>query len=151
MKRPITHSLVKALQGVPGFDLLDEQTLLDIVGASVNLFWTAGSCIFDKDSPGEALYIVLSGKVRIFDIFDDTEVDIAETGPGGFFGEISLLLETKHTKHAQAIEDSELMVLKKDSFRKLLELRPELASHMQTTLETRRAEAEGKYQTDAAT
>ncbi len=151
MDRPVTHSLVKALRRVPDFDLLPNDLLLRVVGASVNLFWPAGSYVFVKDSPGEALYVVLSGKVRIFDVVDGIEVPIAETGPGDFFGEMSLLADTTHTKNVQAVEDSELLVLMKGSFRALLELNAEVAAHVQRRLEARLAETRAKYETDKQT
>lgn len=148
MGRPVTHSLVKALQKVPGFDLLSDRDLLRIVGASVNLAWPAGSMVFEKDSPGEALYIVLSGEVRIFDQIDGSEIEIARTGPGDFFGEMSLLLDTTHTKNVEAVEDSELLVLMKDSFRRLMEMQDDLAAAVQRRLEERRAETQAKVETD---
>lgn len=151
MKGSVSHSLVKALKAVPGFDLLDDRELLEIVGASVNLAWPEGSCIFSKGAPGEALYVVLSGRVRIYDDVDGTEIDIAETGPGEFFGESSLLLDTTHTKHAEALEDTELLVLSKDSFAALLKANANLEAHIHETLETRRTEAEEKYQTSPPT
>jgi CRP/FNR family cyclic AMP-dependent transcriptional regulator len=148
--RPITHSLVKALRNVPGFDLLSDRDLLRIVGASVNLAWPAGAMVFEKESPGEALYIVLSGEVRIYDDSAGSEVEIARTGPGDFFGEMSLLADTTHTKNVQAVEDSELLVLMKDSFRRLLETHGDLAAAIQKRLEERRAETAAKVQTDRA-
>lgn len=151
MEPRVSHSLVKALRCVPGFDLLDDEYLLRIVGASVNLSWPRGSFVFKKDAPGEALYIVLSGRVRIFDVIDGEEVEVARTGPGQFFGEISLLLQTKHTKSVQAIEDSELLVLMKDSFWALLDSKPDLAAHVRHTLDERCAEAQAKDETDEAT
>src|SRR5919204_2647399 len=91
----ITHSLVKALRRVPGFDSLDDKTLLTIVGASSNLFWRADSVVFEKDTPADALYIVLSGSARV--LLDDRGATAA-IGPGDFFGELSLLLDTMHSK-----------------------------------------------------
>jgi CRP-like cAMP-binding protein len=137
MTRPITHSLIKALRNVPGFDVLDDRTLLRIVGASVNLAWPAGSLVFEKGNPGEALYIVLSGQVRIFDVVDGKEVEIARTRPGDYFGEMSLLLTSAHTKSVQAVEDSELLVLMKDSFRRLLDSYPEMAEIVHRRLRDR--------------
>jgi CRP/FNR family transcriptional regulator, cyclic AMP receptor protein len=150
MTRPITHSLVKALRHVPGFDVLSDRDLLRIVGASVNLAWPAGSMVFGKDSPGEALYIVLSGKVRICDELNGNEIEIARIGPGDFFGEMSLLLDTMHTKNVQAVEDSELLVLMKDSFRRLLEMNEDLAAAVHERLERRRAQTRAKFETDRA-
>lgn len=135
---------------MPGFDLLDEADLVEIAGASVNLFWSAGSCIFRKGDPGEALYIVLAGQVRIYDEVGGREVEIARTGPGHFFGEQSLLLDTTHTKNVQTLEDTELLVLSKASFASLLRSNPELEEHLHQTLEARRTEAEGKYEITTA-
>lgn len=149
MAHGITHSLIKALKRVPGFDLLDESDLVEIAGASVNLTWRAGSCVFAKGAPGEALYIVLSGSVRIYDEVDGDEVEIAVTGAGDYFGEHSLLLDTKHTKNVAAVEDTELLVLSKQSFAALLKSNPKLEQHVHHTLEMRRNEAEGKYRTTA--
>ncbi len=137
------------MKRVPGFDLLDESDLVEIAGASVNLVWQEGSCIFRKGSPGEALYIVLSGRVRIYDQLDGRDVEIARTGPGDFFGEHSLLLDTTHTKNVQAVQDTELLVLSKQSFAALLASNPKLEEHIHRTLELRRSEAESKYETTA--
>lgn len=134
---------------MPGFDLLDESDLVEIAGASVNLVWREGSCIFQKGQPGEALYIVLSGAVRIYDEVDGREVEIAQTGRGDFFGEHSLLLDTTHTKNVSAVEDTELLVLSKASFAALLRSNPMLEEHIHRTLELRREEAESKYDTTA--
>ncbi len=148
MRRTVEHSLIKALRNVPGFDLLSDDELLAIAGASVNLFWRAESTVFEKDSPGEALYIVLSGRVRIYDVVDGEEIEIAETKPGDFFGEMALLLETTHTKNAQALDDSVILVLMKERFARLLDGNPELARHLRDTLEERRTATAGKYQTE---
>jgi CRP-like cAMP-binding protein len=126
----ITHSLIKALKGVPGFDALDESYLVEIAGASVNLVWPEGSFVFKKGTPADALYIVLEGAVRIYDEIDDAEIEIARTGPGEYFGEISLLMETTHTKNVQAVEDTELLVLAKESFRRLLASNPSLEAQI---------------------
>ncbi len=115
----------------------------------MNLKWREGSCVFQKGRPGEALYIVLSGSVRIYDEVDGREVEIAVTGPGDYFGEHSLLLDTTHTKNVRAVEDTELLVLSKDSFARLLAGSPKLEEHIHRTLEMRRHEAEGKYETTA--
>ena len=149
MARPVTHSLVKALKRVPGFDLLGAADLLAIVGASVNLRWSRGSHVFKKGSPGEGLYIVLDGKVLIYDEVDGSEVEIASIEAGDYFGEMSLLADTTHTKSVRAIEDSELLVLLKDAFSELMESNEELADHIHKTLESRRADMESKYQTEA--
>jgi CRP-like cAMP-binding protein len=134
---PITHSLVKALRAVPDFQSLDDHTLLGIVGASVNLSWPAGSVVFEKGAPSEALYLVLSGEVRILDDVDGEEQEVSRVGSGGSFGELSLLLQTTHTKKAEAVEDSELMVIPEESFQELLDSNEELSARFRQRVEER--------------
>jgi CRP-like cAMP-binding protein len=125
------------LAAVPDFSALDDRTLLRVVGASANLTWSAGSVVFEKGSASEALYIILSGRVQISDNVDGEPVEIAALDAGDFFGELSLLLHTEHSKTATALDDSELMVLPKDSFQELLASNAELAGHLRRKLETR--------------
>jgi CRP/FNR family cyclic AMP-dependent transcriptional regulator len=133
----IVHSLVAALRNVPEFGGLDERTQLRVVGASANLFWPEGSTIFQRGAPAEALYIVLKGAVAVLDETDGREVEAARIGPGDYFGEMSLLLHTTHTKSARAAEDTELMVVPKESFQALLSSTPELAEHFRRKIEQR--------------
>ena len=124
---------MNALAAVPDFAGLDDRTLLRIVGASSNLAWRAGSVVFEKGSESDALYIILSGRVLISD--DGAEVATLESGD--FFGELSILLHTTHSKRATAVADTELMVLPKESFRELVSANPDLADPFRRKLETR--------------
>lgn len=135
MPDPVQHSLVTALRAVPVFESFEEPELLELVGASANLCWPVGSTVFERGSEAEALYIVLSGKVRI----SEDGRDVAEIGPGQFFGELSLLMHTTHTKTADVAEDAELMVLPKVSFQELLARDPDVAAHFRRTAEERLA------------
>jgi CRP/FNR family cyclic AMP-dependent transcriptional regulator len=129
--RPLNHSLVRALRRVPDFAAFDDVLLLKIVGASTNLFWPAQALIFEEGEPSEALYIVLSGRVRILDGGRDAEV-IGEIHPGDYFGELSLLRNSRHTKTAIAVEDCEIMVLPKLYFEALLAADSDLAEQVRT-------------------
>ncbi len=133
MTTPVIHSLVKALQGVTALGSLGEDTALRIVGVSANLLWPEGSLIFAADHPAEGLYIVLKGRVRVFEDNGGRDQDVAFMGPGDFFGEASLLLDTDHTKSAEAVEDSELMVVPRRSFHQLLASDPELDRQVRAT------------------
>jgi CRP-like cAMP-binding protein len=130
----VTHSLVKALRAVPGFEALDDHVLLGIVGDSANLFWREGSVVFEQGSPGDGLYIVLSGAVRILDASGD-EVNVLRTGD--FFGEFSLVLDTDHMNDVVAAEDTELMVVPKESFERLIASSSDLGEHVRRKLEER--------------
>ena len=134
---PVSHSLVKALRAVPDFAGLDDHTVLRIVGASVNLFWRAGSKVFENGEPSEALYIVLNGEIRVFEAMDSREMEVSRVGPGNSFGELSLLLRRTHQRTAQAVEDTELLVVPASSFEELLASNPDLDALFRRRLQER--------------
>ncbi len=140
MSEPASHTLVKTLRAVPNFAPIEEAVLLEVLGASANLYWTAGSTVFEAGASAEALYIVLAGRVRIVEVDGGECREVAELGPGDYFGENALLEEVTHTKSAVTCEETELLVLPKDSFLALLESNPDLASRLERTLEIRDGE-----------
>ncbi len=132
--RLVTHSLVKALQAVPSLAALDERALLAIVGDSANLFWPAGSCVFERGSQTDSLYVVVSGSVRIL---DEGGVEAAVLEAGNSFGEFSLLLGTPHQHEVRALEDTELMVVPKQRFDQLVDSNRELGRKLRDQAEER--------------
>lgn len=132
-----THSLVKALRAVPGFAAVDDRTLLRVVGDSANLVWRAGSTVFARGSAADGLYVILSGSVRILGPDDKEEVNVLRDGD--FFGEFSLLLDTEHRNTVAATEDTEIMVVPKETFQQLLDSSPDLGRQVRETLEARLA------------
>jgi CRP-like cAMP-binding protein len=131
----VTHSLVQSLRSIPDFSALDDENLLTIVGESMNLFWKQDSRIFEQGTPGEALYVILSGSIAIHDGGSTEGHVVAELGPGDYFGELSLLLNTTHSRTATALADCELIVLPKDAFVELLAGNPKLKAHFDQVLE----------------
>jgi len=140
-----THTLVKALKGVPTFGACDDPTLLQIVGDSVNLVWPAGVRVFENETPSSGLFVVLNGRVRVLGA-DGRE--LAELGPGEHFGELSLLLGTSHRHTVETLEHSELMVLPKKRFDALLDEHPELAKEIRRKAEERMAMNRGETPSD---
>jgi CRP-like cAMP-binding protein len=132
----VTHSLVAALRAVPSLSKLDDDALLCIVGDSANLFWRAGSCVFQTGTPADGLYIVVSGAARVLD-GAGTELNVLR--PGDFFGELSLLDGSPHGHTVVAAEDSEILVVAKERFDELLEADPELRRTVHETAAERRA------------
>ena len=91
------------------------------------------------------LFIVLSGRVRVLGS-DDGE--LAELGPGEHFGELSLLFGTTHQSTVETLEDSELMVLPKESFDELLAEHPDLAQEIRRKADERLAMNRGETASD---
>lgn len=134
LRGSVRHSLVRALAAIPGLDVLDDPTLLQVAGASSNLFYRTGSVVFQQGDAADALYIVVAGSVRLGPADGQPEVTLCS---GDYFGEMSMLLDTPRTRAVFAIEDSELLVLSQESFRQLLAEQPELERHVRAKLQER--------------
>lgn len=135
MSERISHSLIQALRGVPVLASLDEVTLLQLVGASANLYWPADREVFASGQPAEGLYVIVSGAVEILDAEGQR---LARLERGDHFGEESLLSDGHHERGARALEDTELMVIPRSSFTRLVDGNPELGEHVRATLASRR-------------
>ena len=136
MNAPVSHTLVTALRAVPSFASVDERTLLTLIGDSANLFWPPGAVVFERGSPADGLYIILSGSVRIL---DGSGTQVAVLGPGDFFGEFSLLLGTIHQHDVFVGDSAELMVVPKERIDELMASNPELGRSIRLKAEERMA------------
>lgn len=87
-----------------------------------------GETIFHSGDPGDALFIVVDGAVKITIPPDDgSEPAILTTiGPGGFFGELSLLDGAARSATAVALDAVETHVLRRDAFSRLVDAEPAL-------------------------
>lgn len=88
-----------------------------------------GEIVFDQGEEGQALYIVLSGRVSICRA-GQADRPIAELGAGEFFGELALLDDSPRSAQARAGEATELAVLFRGDFERLMESHAQLASRI---------------------
>jgi CRP/FNR family transcriptional regulator/CRP/FNR family cyclic AMP-dependent transcriptional regulator len=76
-----------------------------------------GVIIFHKDSPGRTLYIIESGKVRIFVLSESgREISVNIYGPGDVFGELALLDGLPRSAAAMVVEKATVLTLHRDDF-----------------------------------
>jgi CRP/FNR family cyclic AMP-dependent transcriptional regulator len=116
-----SRSLAVALAAVPLFTGLDESGL-DSLGREMRIRrFRRGEVIFHQGDPGDALFIVLGGLVRIW-LPGETgdEAILATLRPGDFFGELALLDGAPRSASATAVEATETAVLPRDRFRELI-------------------------------
>jgi CRP/FNR family transcriptional regulator, cyclic AMP receptor protein len=84
-----------------------------------------GDFIFRRGEPSQQAHVVLSGEVRLFVEKDGQEVELQVLKPIGFFGYMSLLARFDWPINSQAISETELLILERESFRKILTRFPE--------------------------
>jgi len=87
-----------------------------------------GSVILFEDDPGDALFVVRSGRVKVVLLAEDgREVILSLMGVGEYFGELSLIDDQPRSAHVIAMEESSLLVLRRDDFRRRVESSPGVA------------------------
>lgn len=109
------------LRNVPLFEQLQDEELLAIENIALKKTYSVGSTMFREGDQGNAFFIMISGAVKIFTALDNKEKIIAVFREGDSFGELALLDNDTRSASAQAIEESVLMIISRDSFMSLLE------------------------------
>ena len=104
-----------------------------------------GSVILFEDDPGDSLFIVRLGRVKVVLVGEDgREVILGVLGVGEHFGELSLIDDQPRSAHVIAMEDSTLLVLRRDDFRRRVEATPAVAWALLSELSRRLRRAAGK-------
>jgi CRP-like cAMP-binding protein len=72
--------------------------------------------LFRQGDPGEEMFVISRGRVRLVLVHEDHEKEVGMLGPGDFFGELSLLYGAPRTASAQIVEDTTLVSIRRDVF-----------------------------------
>lgn len=138
-------SITELVLQVPLFSHLGEQEAIRLAEATRQRTYPRKSVILFEDDPGDALFIVVSGQVKVVLIGEDgREVILSVLGKGDFFGEMSLLDDEPRSAHVIAMEDSELLILRQEDFHRCLEETPRLALGLLRSLSRRLRRADDK-------
>jgi hypothetical protein len=102
----------------------------------------AGERIFTEGEVGTTMFIVQSGRIRLFHQADGKTTEIAEMEKGDFFGEMSLLEGTARNISAEAIEPVELIEINSTTFDRMIRGNIEIAVRLLRKLSGRLQKAE---------
>jgi len=121
-------SVADILRKVPLFGQLAPTDLERVVEISRERTYPRNSVILFEDDPGDALYVVAEGQVKVVLIGEDgREVILSVMGEGEFFGEMALVDDEPRSAHVIAMEDSTLLVLRREDFQGILTQTPGIA------------------------
>lgn len=84
--------------------------------------------IFTQGSPGDAMYLVLEGELRVRLMADGKETILTTLGAGEFFGEMALFDSAPRSAEVVANKDSILLKVSSAKFEELETRAPELAA-----------------------
>jgi CRP/FNR family cyclic AMP-dependent transcriptional regulator len=135
----------QTLPRVPLFAHLSEEEIDLVAKVTREKVYPRNSVIVFEKDPGDAMYVVASGQVKVVLAGEDgREVILSVLGDGDFFGEMALIDDLPRSAHVIAMEDSRLIVLYRDDFHRCLESAPRIALGLLRALSRRLRRADDK-------
>src|SRR5882724_2694924 len=119
------------------FSGLDEKILRKLSDACIMRQFTKNETIVRQGEMGLGLYLIAKGRVKVDREQGGVRIQVAELGPEQFFGEMSLLDNKPRSATVTGIEDSECVLLTRDSFVRLMNKFPEIPIRMARVLADR--------------
>lgn len=119
---------ITLLKKVPIFSQLNDEELEKIRGLCVTKKYGKDRLILIEEDTGSSMFLLQKGRVKVSRMSDDgREVILSILESGDFFGEMSLLDGKVRSASVTAIEDSEVLLLRRGDFLRLLEDYPQIA------------------------
>lgn len=107
-------------------DLTDKE-LLEIILIGRVKKYKAGKIIFAEGDPGDTLYLIISGSVRISKMQAGTEEALAVLESRSFFGEMTLFDREARSAHAIAHADAAVFAISADALKDLFDKNKSIA------------------------
>ena len=118
----------QALGKISIFGGLGAAALEQLATIATEESYKLGDFVFREGSPGDALYLLLAGKIRISrEVAGMGEEALAILGEGDYFGEMSIIDGAPRSADARVHERCRLLAIPKDGFDDLLFLHKDLA------------------------
>ncbi len=132
------------LTTVPLFRELERSAVRGFAELTREQRFAKGAMIVTEGDPGDALFVVRSGEVKVVLVGDDgREVILNVLNVGDHFGELSLIDGRPRSAHVVSTQPSSLLVLRRADFRRQVETSPQVAWGLMVELSRRLRQADG--------
>ena len=133
-----TDNVSSYLKQVAIFSGLHDDALHALSSVIRRRTFRSGEVIFHRDDPGQVLYIIKEGKVKICLISPDgQEISLVVLGTGECFGELALLDSLPRSADAITLERVECYTLQRSDFHAAIMKNPEIAIQVLEVLSKR--------------
>lgn len=106
----------------------------------------SGTILFHENDPGEEMFIIQTGKVKIGKKVRNIEKTLVVLGKGEFFGEMAILNDKPRSATAEVVEDSEILVIDRKTFETMIRGNAEIALRIIKKLSARLQEADNQIE-----
>lgn len=118
-----TVEKVLFLKSIDLFSQIPGEDLTQVATVAAEVEHASGDEIFAEGEAGDALYLVLDGKVRVH----RQDRVIAELGERECFGEMAILDAAPRSATVTAMQDSSLLRISREDFQEIMAEKPEIA------------------------
>jgi len=110
-----------ALANIPMFSQLNDEELQFLSESATYRSYPKNRVLINEGDLSDSLYVIFSGRLQAY-LSDNEgkEMMLNTIGPGEFFGEIALLVDTPRTASIMVIEDCKLSIISRTAFDSIL-------------------------------
>jgi CRP-like cAMP-binding protein len=127
----MTEHAVSRLSALPLFASLSEQQVGTIERSLRHVSVKMEGYVFQENDPGDAMYVIESGRLKVFIVGVDGEaLELDILGPGDVLGELAVLDGKPRSASAVAITDCELLAIDRSNLMAVLRANPDVAIAM---------------------
>jgi CRP-like cAMP-binding protein len=133
MQQPLElmTAILRFLKSLPLFEGIDQEELVMLADSIRMRKFPEGASLFLQSDPSDSVYLVRRGAISIQLLSTDgRELVINEMNQGDCFGELGILTGELRSASAEAIVDSEVLIIPRSTFLKVLEQEPFLSRRL---------------------
>ena len=122
---------VEFLKYIPLFSELTDDDLREILKLAMRQVYKKDNMVLIEEEIGSTMFIIIDGRVKISRISDDgREVILSILSEGDFFGEMSILDGQNRSANVVTLDDSKIMIIRREDFLQMLHDYPQIAINL---------------------
>lgn len=130
----------EAVSRIPLFQGLSDALLVAVSAGFERTSFDEGTRIVTEGEPGDAMYVLLRGRVEVYHEGEDGQRNVVNThAPRTWFGEMALLGDQPRVAHVRAATPVSALRLERRYFDRLMEKHPDMRDRMERTATERLA------------
>ena len=134
----LSKEIHESLRAIPLFAEVSDVDLEAVASLLIERRFPKHKTIVEEGMPGDYMYIVCDGRVKVTKLSGDGREKILEMlGSGSFFGELSLLDGAPRSASVKALTETRMLALSRGDFLNLLHRSPDLSMAVIQELTTR--------------
>jgi len=119
------------LKLIPLFSELKKEELEDIANMAMQQTFKKDNMVLIEEEVGSTMFVIMKGRVKISRISDEgREVILSILVDGDFFGEMAILDGQTRSANAVTLEETNMLLLRRDNFLQILHKYPQVAINL---------------------